>query len=81
MCKDKKQIIGEEISDELIKLFFGVELVDDMFFLLYKLIKVYCGLCIDDFECFFIFFCEVGYDFDVCDVKGNDFVVLVVDQC
>ncbi len=29
MRKDKKQIIGEEISDESIKLFLGVEPADD----------------------------------------------------
>ncbi|MFO6043006.1 PA4642 family protein, partial [Pseudomonas aeruginosa] len=43
MRKDKKQIIGEEISDESIKLFLGVEPADDTPPSLHKLIKAYRG--------------------------------------
>lgn len=63
MRKDKKQIIGEEISDESIKLFLGVEPADDTPSL-HKLIKAYRGLRIDDFERFLTFFREAGYDLD-----------------
>ena len=64
MRKDKKQIIGEEISDESIKLFLGVEPADDTPPSLHKLIKAYRGLRIDDFERFLTFFREAGYDLD-----------------
>ncbi len=77
MRKDKKQIIGEEISDESIKLFLGVEPADDTPPSLHKLIKAYRGLRIDDFERFLTFFREAGYDLDARDAKGNDFVALV----
>ncbi len=80
MRKDKKQIIGEEISDESIKLFLGVEPADDTPPSLHKLIKAYHGLRIDDFERFLTFFREAGYDLDARDAKGNDFVALVADQ-
>ena len=80
MRKDKKQIIGEEISDESIKLFLGVEPADDTPPSLHKLIKAYRGLRIDDFERFLTFFREAGYDLDARDAKGNDFVALVADQ-
>ncbi|PXB86505.1 hypothetical protein C0044_34370, partial [Pseudomonas aeruginosa] len=46
MRKDKKQIIGEEISDESIKLFLGVEPADDTPPSLHKLIKAYRGLAL-----------------------------------
>lgn len=75
MRKDKKQIIGEEISDESIKLFLGVEPADDTPPSLHKLIKAYRGLRIDDFERFLTFFREAGYDLD-----ARDFVALVADQ-
>ncbi|MBG6528639.1 PA4642 family protein [Pseudomonas aeruginosa] len=80
MRKDKKQIIGEEISDEAIKLFLGGEPADDTPPSLHKLIKAYRGLRIDDFERFLTFFREAGYDLDARDAKGNDFVALVADQ-
>ena len=78
MRKDKKQIIGEEISDESIAV--PRRRAGRRHPSLHKLIKAYRGLRIDDFERFLTFFREAGYDLDARDAKGNDFVALVADQ-
>ncbi|MBU3059566.1 PA4642 family protein [Pseudomonas indica] len=80
MRKDKKQVIGEEISDDQVKLFLAVEPADDTPPSLHKLIKAYRGLRIDDFEWFVGFFVEAGYDLGAKNAKGEDFVALVRDQ-
>lgn len=80
MRKDKKQVIGEEISEDSIKLFLMVEPADSTPPSLHKLIKAYRGLRIDDFERFVGFFVEAGYDLNAKDEKGNDFIALVQDQ-
>ncbi|KWR83024.1 MULTISPECIES: PA4642 family protein [Pseudomonas] len=80
MRKDKKQVIGEEIGDESIKLFLEVEPADDTPPSLHKLIKAYRGLRIDDFERFVKFFVEAGYDLGAKNAKGEDFVALIRDQ-
>ncbi len=81
MRKDKKkQVIGEEIGDESIKLFLEPEPADDTPASLHKLIKAYRGLRIDDFERFITFFIEAGYDLEARDAQGNDFIDLVADQ-
>ncbi|MEK1942183.1 MAG: PA4642 family protein [Pseudomonas sp.] len=80
MRKDKKQVIGEEIGDEPIKLFLTVEPADDTPPSLHKLVKAYRGLRIDDFERFLGFFVQAGFDLNATDAKGNDFVALIQDQ-
>ena len=80
MRKDKKQVIGEAISDESIKLFLEPEPADETPPSLHKLIKAYRGLRIDDFERFLGFFVEAGYDLDAKDDKGRDFIALIADQ-
>ncbi|NVJ12001.1 PA4642 family protein [Myxococcus sp. AM001] len=80
MRKDKKQVIGEEIGDEPIKLFLGVEPADATPPSLHKLVKAYRGLRIDDFERFVGFFVAAGYDLNAKDEQGNDFVALIQDQ-
>ena len=80
MRKDKKQVIGEEIGDESIKLFLTVEPADATPPSLHKLVKASRGLRIDDFERFLGFFKEAGYDLDAKDAQGNDFVALIQDQ-
>lgn len=80
MRKDKKQVIGEEIGDEPIKLFLDVEPVDETPPALHKLIKAYRGLRIDDFERFLGFFVAAGYDVNAQDAQGKDFVALIQDQ-
>jgi hypothetical protein len=80
MRKDKKQVIGEEIGDEPIRLFLEVEPADATPPSLHKLIKAYRGLRIDDFERFVGFFVEAGYDLGAKDAQGNDFVALIRDQ-
>lgn len=80
MRKDKKQVIGEEITEDSIKLFLTVEPADDTPPSLHKLVKAYRGLRIDDFERFLQFFHEAGYDLGAKDAQGNDFVALIKDQ-
>ncbi|WP_068828083.1 PA4642 family protein [Pseudomonas sp. BMS12] len=80
MRKDKKQVIGEEIGDDAIKLFLAVEPADATPASLHKLVKAYRGLRIDDFERFLGFFKEAGYDLDAKDAQGNDFIALIQDQ-
>ena len=80
MRKDKKQVIGDEIGDESIKLFLQPEPADDTPPSLHKLIKAYRGLRIDDFERFLGFFVAAGYDLDAGNSKGQSFVDLIADQ-
>ncbi|WP_339477799.1 MULTISPECIES: PA4642 family protein [unclassified Pseudomonas] len=80
MRKDKKQVIGDEIGDEQIKLFLNFEPVDATSPSLHKLIKAYRGLRVDDFERFLTFFVEAGHDLNGKDERGNDFVALIQDQ-
>ncbi|MDR6961851.1 hypothetical protein J2W43_005866 [Pseudomonas brassicacearum] len=80
MRKDKKQVIGDEIGDEQIKLFLNFEPVDATSPSLHKLIKAYRGLRVDDFERFLTFFVEAGYDLNGKDEQGHDFVALIQDQ-
>ncbi|NWB59527.1 MULTISPECIES: PA4642 family protein [unclassified Pseudomonas] len=80
MRKDKKQVIGDEIGDEQIKLFLDFEPVDATSPSLHKLIKAYRGLRIDDFERFLVFFKEVGLDLDGKDEHGLTFVEVIKDQ-
>ena len=78
--KDKKQLIGDEIGDEQVKLFLDFEPVDATSPSLHKLIKAYRGLRIDEFERFLGFFKEAGYDLDGKDEHGQTFVDLIKDQ-
>lgn len=80
MRKDKKQVIGEEISDDSIKLFLAVEPADATPPSLHKLVKAYRGLRIDDFERFVGFFKAEGYDLSATDAQGNDFIALIQGQ-
>ncbi|WP_165667207.1 PA4642 family protein [Metapseudomonas otitidis] len=80
MRKDKKQVIGEEMSDDAIKLFLDFEPADGTPPSLHKLVKAYRGLRIDDFERFLGFFREAGLDFDARDAQGQDFIALIRDQ-
>jgi hypothetical protein len=80
MRKDKKQVIGEEITDEPIKLFLAVEPADATPPSLHKLIKAYRGLRVDDFERFVGFFVAAGFDLNATDADGRDFVALITDQ-
>lgn len=80
MRKEKKQVIGEDIGDDAIRLFLQPEPTDDTPPSLHKLIKAYRGLRVDDFERFLIFFKEAGYDLGATDAKGQDFIALIADQ-
>ncbi|MFK0086886.1 PA4642 family protein [Pseudomonas sp. NPDC090755] len=80
MRKDKKQVIGDEISDEYVKSFLQYEPADATSPSLHKLVKAYRGLRIDDFERFVGFFVEAGLDVDGKDEHGKTFVDLIQDQ-
>ncbi|WP_019408554.1 PA4642 family protein [Pseudomonas psychrophila] len=80
MRKDKKQLIGDEIGDEQVKLFLDFEPVDATSPSHHKLIKAYRGLRIDDFGRFLVFFKEAGYDLDGKDEHGQTFVEVIKDQ-
>lgn len=81
MRKDKKQIIGEPMTDEQIKLFLNVEPADDSLPApLHKLIRAYHSLRIEDFERFLVFFKQQGFPLDAKNKEGKDFVSLIIDQ-
>ncbi|EKT4468161.1 PA4642 family protein [Pseudomonas putida] len=81
MRKDKKQVIGDEISDDYVKTFLRFEPADALTSpSLHKLVKAYRGLRVDDFERFVGFFVEAGLDLDGKDEQGKTFVELIADQ-
>ena len=80
MRKDKKQVIGDEIGDDPIKLFLAFEPVDGSSPSLHKLVKAYRGLRVDDFARFIGFFQAAGYDLNATDAQGRDIVALIADQ-
>ncbi|QAX81843.1 PA4642 family protein [Candidatus Pseudomonas adelgestsugas] len=80
MRKDKKQVIGDKIHDNQIKLFLNFEPADMTSPSLHKLIKAYRGLRVDDFERFLVFFKENGLDLDGKNKYNQTFVELVKDQ-
>jgi len=81
MRKDKKQVIGDEISDDYVKTFLQFEPADGVTSpSLHKLVKAYRGLRVDDFERFVGFFVEAGFDLDGKDEHGKTFVQLIEDQ-
>lgn len=77
MRKDKKQVIGEEISDEAIKAFLAMEPADDTPPAVHKLLKAYRGLRIGDFERFLVFYREAGLDLGA---SADAFITEVQDQ-
>lgn len=81
MRKDKKQVIGDEISDDYVKSFLLYDPVEGQGSPSHhKLIKGYRGLRIDDFERYVGFFVEAGYDLDGKDEHGKTFVEVIADQ-
>jgi hypothetical protein len=80
MRKDKKQVIGDEMSEASIRAFLDLEPADATPASLHKLIKAYRGLRVDDFERFVGFFVAAGLDLQACDARGNDFIALIADQ-
>lgn len=80
MRKDKKQIIGEPMTDEQIKLFLNVEPADDTPAPLHKLIRAYHSLRIEDFERFLVFFKQQGFPLDSHNKEGKNFVSLIADH-
>ena len=80
MRKDKKQIIGEPMTDEQVKAFLSAEPADNTPAPLHKLLRAYQSLRIEDFERFLSFFKEQGFAFDCCNEKGENFSQIIVDQ-
>lgn len=81
MRKDKKQVVGEDISDEQVRLFLDYAPPEDGTpASLHKLIKAYRGLRSDDFERFLKFFVQAGFDLRAKNASGEDFLALIGDQ-
>jgi len=80
MRKDKHQVIGEEMTDEQVRLFLAPEPAGATPPALHKLIKAYRGLRLDDFARFVDFFVQEGYDLAAKDAQGRDFAALIEDQ-
>lgn len=80
MRKEKKQIIGEDMSDQAVELFLLPEPADETPPALYKLVKAYRGLRPHDFERFVERFVAAGFDPSARDAAGRGFAALVGDQ-
>lgn len=80
MRKDKKQIIGEAMTDEAIKFFLNAEPADATPAPLHKLLRAYHSLRIEDFERFLNFFKEQGLPLDIQNVEGKNFAELITDH-
>lgn len=80
MRKDKKQIIGEPMTDEAIKFFLNAEPVDTTPAPLHKLLRAYHSLRIEDFERFLNFFKEQGLSLDSQNAEGKNFAQLIADH-
>lgn len=80
MRKDKKQIIGEDMTDEAIKFFLNAEPMDDTPAPLHKLLRAYHSLRIDDFARFIVFFKEQGLDLNSQNSTGENFAKIIANQ-
>lgn len=80
MRKDKKQVIGEPMTDEQIKVFLNAEPADNTPAPLHKLIRAYRSLRIEDFERFLNFFKAQDLPLDCRNEQGQDFAQLIADQ-
>lgn len=80
MRKDKKQIIGEPMTDEQVKSFLNAEPAANIAAPLHKLIRAYHSLRIEDFERFLNFFKEQGLSLDCKNDQGKNFADLIADQ-
>lgn len=80
MRKDKKQIIGEDMTDEAIKVFLNAEPADHTPAPLHKILRAYHSLRLHDFKRFLTFFKAAGFPLDSKNAQGKDFIGLVIDQ-
>src|SRR3990167_1516425 len=71
MRKDKKQVIGEEIGDEPIKLFLSVEPADARPPRFTRRVRASRGWAIDAFDRFVDFFAAAGYDLNAKDARAT----------
>ncbi|MFZ2290777.1 MAG: PA4642 family protein [Halopseudomonas yangmingensis] len=74
MRKDKKKVIGEEISDEQVAVFLQARPVDDQPVDLFILTRAYRGLRAHDFERFLAMFKAAGHDLNQTDAQGRSFL-------
>lgn len=81
MRKDKKQIIGEPMTDEQIKVFLNAEPTDNNIpASLHKLLRAYHSLRIEDFERFLIFFKEQALNLDAQNSEGQNFTDILAEH-
>lgn len=75
MRKDKKKVIGEEMSDEQVAAFLQARpYAADESLELHILTRAYRGLRVDDFERFLVMFKAVGHDLNAADGQGRTFL-------
>ncbi len=78
MHKDKKQVIGEVLSDEAIRQLLLPEPGNaGTPPALHKLVKAYRGLRPDDFARYLVFFREQGLDLQARNARGECFTDLI----
>ncbi len=80
MRKDKKQIIGEDMTDEAIKVFLNAEPADQTPAPLHKLLRAYHSLRLHDFQRFLTFFKAEGLPLTIKNSAGQGFAELIADQ-
>ena len=81
MAKEKRQIIGEPMTDNQVKVFLDVQApADGTSRDLHVLVTAYRGLREHDFERFLGYFKAAGLDLNATDLQGRDFVALIADQ-
>ena len=77
MKKDKKQIIGEELSDEQIKSYLWVQPYGEGSVDFQLLMRAYRGLRDDDFTRWVNFFVAEGRDINAKDVDGKTLLSII----
>ncbi|MCJ8168747.1 PA4642 family protein [Atopomonas sediminilitoris] len=81
MAKEKRQIIGEPMTDDQVKVFLDVAApADGTPRDLHVLVSAYRGLREDDFVRFLGYFKAAGLNLNATDSQGRDFVALIADQ-
>ena len=77
MKKDKKQVIGEELTDEQIKSYLWVQPQGEGAIDFQLLLRAYRGLREDDFTRFVNFFVSEGRDVNALDADGNTLLSII----
>ena len=77
MRKDKKQIIGEELTDEQVQRFLVCEPPDGINADFHALERAYRGMRAHDFQRFLGFFIAAGRDVDAINPQGETIAAVI----